>query len=221
VPYTPITLEVYLAAQSALAGFYSGQFIEYADWYAELADAWGQAVDQAWGTASYTALDLSHIATCSLVRFMTNPAPLGASPDPARYAYDASAIVALVRAGTGRVVSQGLNPNADGPSNVSIGLLVFGPSTPTQVLQSVSAGSVLYRASVLVREPFDGSPALSLGTSANPTLVFSPTDLMLSATSQYSSGVLVPFDTTDQLVFNFSANSATTGAGLLLYSLGS
>ena len=72
--YTPNNVPVYLSAYNAIAGFYDAQFSAPQD-YAELADAWAQALDTAWGAAAYTGLELELIASCSVVQWQGQPIP--------------------------------------------------------------------------------------------------------------------------------------------------
>jgi len=113
--YPPLNPAVYLAANQAVAGFYSGEFLPSNQaWYAQLADAWAQAMDTAWGAGSYTSLDLLNIGTCSVARFATRgtyPAPPATA---AAFADSAALVVALVRATTAQVVAEGIDPNAVG-----------------------------------------------------------------------------------------------------------
>jgi hypothetical protein len=218
VPYQPITVEVYLAAQSALAGFYSGQFVDQAAWYAELADAWGQAIDQAWGHNTFTTLDLAQIGTCSLARLTADSAPRGL--DPEAYADAASEIVALVRAGTARVVAQGIDPNSVGLVGVQQVPFDYTSGMIT-VLAPVTTITILLHAVVIISEAFNGPGAsLSLGSSADPAVAFAPGDAVLSKAGTYDAlHCAAGFASNDLLLLTLSLAGSTQGKGLLVYEL--
>ena len=218
MPYVPITVEVYLAAQSALAGFYNGQFVDDCGWYAELADAWGRAIDHAWGGAPFTSIDMAQISTCTLARLTANAVPSGL--DPSAYADAASDIVALVRAGTARVVSQGIDPNAVGL--VSVQQVPFDHASPSlTVLAPVTSVSILLHAVVFVTEAFNGPGAsLSLGTSADPTKALAPGDVTMSEVGTYDAlHCSALFTSSDFLLLTLNSAGSTQGKGLLVYEL--
>lgn len=96
----------------------------------------------------------------------------------------------------------------------------FASASPI-VLQSVPAGLVLLRAAVLVQVHFDGAgPSLSLGTSADPSLVFSPGDVDLAAAGDtFDDSSLFEFAAPDLLLLTLSVPGATQGEGILVYTV--
>ena len=109
--YTPNNVPVYLAAYNAIAGFYDAQFQHPVD-YAELADAWAQALDTAWGAGSYTSLELALIGSVSVIQWQGQPIPEdGHRYVPSAYADAAADVIALVKAGNAQVVAEGIDPN--------------------------------------------------------------------------------------------------------------
>jgi hypothetical protein len=109
--YSPINTPVYTAAfNGAIAGFYGAQFND-STYYAELADAWAQAIDQAWDNTPYTAFELLTLTTCSIVRWQNQPPQEdGLALNPAAYAAAAAQIVALAQAGQAQLVAEGISP---------------------------------------------------------------------------------------------------------------
>ena len=139
--YTPNNVPVYLAAYNAIAGFYDAQFQHPVD-YAELADAWAQALDTAWSSATYTGLELDLIGSCSVVQWEGQPpAPDGHRYDPTAYADAAADVIALVKAGNAQVVAEGIDPNGGGGGAVLAGD-VTGPLHANLVAKVTAAATV-------------------------------------------------------------------------------
>jgi hypothetical protein len=115
---------------------------DYAD-AAVRADLFAQAVDAAWGIASYTNADLQQIqsASAALLAAGASPVPGEVGLTSSGYANIAIALVAGVRAGTAQIVSEGLNPNGcsgGGGSSSEAGVLFSAlstlfPATPTSI----------------------------------------------------------------------------------------
>ena len=109
--YSPNNTPVYNAAFSGIAGFYGAQLNAPQD-YAELADAWAQALDTVWGANPYSLLEITLIEAISIVQWQGQaPATDGHRYDPTYYAAAATEVVALVQAGNAQVVAEGINPN--------------------------------------------------------------------------------------------------------------
>ena len=139
--YSPKNTAVYLAAQAgALAGFYSGQYVTAAPNYAVLADEWGQAVDTAWGSGSYTLLDLQEITACSMAQWTDQ----GSAPQ-STFANLAAGLVTLVKDGTAQVVAEGINPNAgSGGSGAQIISVAAKSNLSAQPVVSSPQGTQAY-----------------------------------------------------------------------------
>ena len=93
-------------------------------------------------------------------------------------------------------------------------------STVFQIVQAVAAGSIVENARLIVELGFDGSPlALNFGTSANPSLIFAPTDSDLSTVAEYviPAGFLI--NPGDNLVLNLVLGGSTQGKATLLYDV--
>lgn len=89
------------------------------------------------------------------------------------------------------------------------------------MLGALAPGQVLTRASVLVRAAFDGlAPTLTLGTSADPSLVFSLGEVDLTETGDtFDDNAIFPFDVPDLLLLTLHLAAASHGEGLLVYYL--
>ena len=91
------------------------------------------------------------------------------------------------------------------------------------VLQSVAAGNVLNRLSILIQTPFnDPAATLEVGTSADPSLVFNTSEIKLYGPLSgltYDNSQLFEFTLADLLLLTLSPGASTMGAGLLLYKL--
>ena len=101
--------------------------------YASLkADAYAQAIDEAWGSGAYTNADLQQLFGCSYGIWALGRSPI-ADPtgnEPAAYGGVAIALVAAVRSGTRQIVSEGIDPNGcggGGGDGGSGGVLVWRP----------------------------------------------------------------------------------------------
>jgi hypothetical protein len=139
--YSANNLCVYLAAfAGGLAGLTaSGKFLldairsDYA-YPAQQADAFAQAVDQAWGVGPYTNVDLQQIQEISQAVWQSGRSQLpngGQSTSRFSYAGVAAAIVAATQAGTAQVVAEGLNPNGCGAgSTILTAPFTFVTTTP-------------------------------------------------------------------------------------------
>lgn len=94
-------------------------------------------------------------------------------------------------------------------------------TTSPLVLQAVVAGQVLNRCTILITTAFDDPGAfITLGTTADPSLVFGASDARLSDLgNNYDNSALFPFSVSDFLQLTISPGSSTQGAGLLLYKL--
>jgi hypothetical protein len=116
--YVPNNTPVYLAAfAGALAGLGApNQPIVDVDNSAEMADAFAQALDTVWGVTTYTQLDLLELQVCCEDVWSTrSPLPAPASTTPVDYDAIVTEIIALVRAGTAQVESEGIDPDGGTP----------------------------------------------------------------------------------------------------------
>lgn len=120
--YVPLNPPIYLAAYGGcLSGLgAAGRYlsdprpIDY-ELQAASADAFAQALDAAWGSGGYTNLDLSEIEqVAQSVWSGRSPPSTNLATQPGTYGTLARAVIALARAGTARVVSEGIDPNAGG-----------------------------------------------------------------------------------------------------------
>lgn len=90
---------------------------------AERADAFAQAVDTAWGAASYTNADLDQIFAASQAIWANGRSPVtgAAGLTAAGYTSLAVGIVAATQAGTAQIVAEGIDPNGCGGGGSSSG----------------------------------------------------------------------------------------------------
>jgi hypothetical protein len=137
--YTPLNPPIYLAAYSGcLAGIgAAGRYlsdprpIDY-ELQAASADAFAQALDTAWGSGGYTRLDLDDIEQIAQsVWSGRSPPSTNLATQPGTYGTLARAVIALARAGTERVVSEGIDPNATGGGGPTGATGAAGPTGAT------------------------------------------------------------------------------------------
>lgn len=220
--YVPNNPAVYLAAFSGMLSATGTVGRGNADFSAIVADAFAQAVDEAWGPGSFTALDVESIRlACSALWTSRSPLSYPAAIDPQSYGTFATAVVALAQSGTARVIAEGIDPNAGGDSSPeTIGQLIFSFSTPSpQVLGPVPAGAVFSRALVSIEVPFDVPVAFYMGTTHSPTLILSPGDVTSSKVGQYASDELAVCPVADVLLFYLTSVGPTAGKGRLYYQM--
>lgn len=105
-------------------------------------------------------------------------------------------------------------PECTGRVDISFDSPVF------QIVQAVSAGSIVENARLIVETAFNGSDlALNFGTSASPSLIFAPSDSDLSTVAEYviPQGFLI--NPGDNLVLNLVLSNSTVGKATLLYDV--
>lgn len=110
-------------------------------------------------------------------------------------------------------------------------LVAFSPETVIKVhftyttssplvLQALTVGGVLDRASILITTPFnDPGAKIQLGTSGSPGLVFGLGETDVTQAGQYDSPELSEFTVPDLFNLLITPGASTQGAGLLLYKL--
>jgi hypothetical protein len=116
--YVPKNTPIYLASfAGAIAGLGApNQPIVSVGHSAVMADAFAQELDTVWGVTPYTALDLLELQSACEVAWSTrSPLSSAASGTPAKYLALVTEIIALVRAGTARVESEGIDPGPPVP----------------------------------------------------------------------------------------------------------
>ena len=98
----------------------------------------------------------------------------------------------------------------------------FDSSSPSQfVLQAVTSQSVLLYAAITITTAFDGPGASAqLGTSTNPSQVFSSTEVLLGKTVTYDSSHALDVLPADLFLLTLSLAGSTVGAGILVYEIG-
>lgn len=112
-----------------------------------------------------------------------------------------------------------MSPPTPGSDEI-VAVVPFDVTTPSQVLGAISAGAVINRVALLISTPFnDPTATLSLGTSANHSLFFMPSDARLSMADQYQSDALVVVPTNEILLLTVNFGAATLGEGVLLYKV--
>ena len=131
-------------------------------------------------------------------------------------------ITALV--GTFNAISAKLTYVSPGPPPVvapAILYSVFNTSSPaSSVIYTLTAQSFVYQLAVMMITPFDDPAAtVAFGTSGNPNLFFDPSQSMLSTTNQFESEEHVILPAGTLLTQTVNKGSATTGIGLLLWSV--
>jgi hypothetical protein len=139
--YNPHNLCVYV---KALAGCQAGLIgcraypidpneVDYVD-PAERADAFAQAIDTAWGSASYTNADLDQIFGAAQAIWANGRSPVSGAAGLTAGGYTSVAlgIVAATQAGTAQIVAEGINPNGCGSGG--------GVTTVTGTAPIVSSG---------------------------------------------------------------------------------
>jgi hypothetical protein len=191
--YTPINTSVYLAAFDAIAGFYDAQLIAPVD-YADMALAWAQAVDVAWGSGTPTTLELALIGSCSIVQWQGQaPATDGSRYSPTAYKAWAENVVALAAEGNAAVASQGINPSAVPAQYVAYydarawGCVLDGVTDDTVDLQKAinyvagKGGTLLLSGTAAV------SSQVTIGGAGNPVAGFSMVG-PVRATNQHVDG---------------------------------
>ena len=182
--------------------------------YASLkADAYAQAIDEAWGSGAYTNADLQQLFGCSYGIWALGRSPI-ADPtgnEPAAYGGVAIALVAAVRSGTRQIVSEGIDPNGcggGGGDGGSGGVLVWRPGG------TFETGVVTTWAEV----------ASAIASSNVPLTVYVDSSIA-AAIIPGSSGVTDCRGTTRLLSYNWSTVSLTYSAmveiedGATLYRL--
>jgi hypothetical protein len=147
--YTPLNLCIYLAAcQGSQAGLVaSGKYpidpteADYAD-RAIKSDALAQAVDEAWGSGSYTESDTQQIrlASYGIWSFGRSPVRDPEGQSSAAYGDVAAGIVAGTRAGTAQITAEGLNPNGCAGSSPSSSLPYKSDNNHTGSPIAIGAG---------------------------------------------------------------------------------
>lgn len=125
---------------------------------------------------------------------------------------------AVVRAlSSGKIDPSWLPSSSNSGYDVQFLLFNFATISPL-VLQAVTPGLILNLAQVLVITPFNnGGATMTLGTTANPSLVFDSTDVTLQSVGQYETDYLIQFAASDVLELFINPSGSTQGSGLLLY----
>jgi hypothetical protein len=85
---------------------------------------------------------------------------------------------------------------------------------PSQVLAALDVGDVLIRATILVRQPFDGTPSFRLGSSLE--VLLNERTARLSESGQYESGIMIAIGGSDLLTLTFDSGGSTVGHALLM-----
>lgn len=192
--YTPNNLCVYLAAFTggiaglAAAGKYLGDARQSDYTYpAEQADALAQAIDEAWGAGSYTNADLQQLQSATFGVWQDrSPLTSSVSTESGSYAGLATAIVALVRAGTAQIVAEGIDPNGCGGGVTPINspfTEVAHTATPIETSAWKFAADTTNGPVNLV---LTGTPAANqllivapIGTASNPVNITAPAGMTI------------------------------------------
>jgi hypothetical protein len=132
--YSPNNTSVYLKAFAGfMAGIAAAEFTAtkpsaFAS-YAQMADAYAQELDTAWGTGAPTGLELDEILTASeAVWENRSPLALPEALRPTAYAQIVLSVIARVHQGNAQVVSEGIDPNGGGGSGGgTTSLFIFRP----------------------------------------------------------------------------------------------
>lgn len=90
-------------------------------------------------------------------------------------------------------------------------------NTGITLIKELLAGNVVTAVKVVVLEVFDGSPVLTVGTSADPDLWLSLDAVELSIPCEYHNESLVKFSTAEEINLSLSAPGSTQGRIGLLY----
>ena len=120
MPYTPLSPYVFNAAYTGALGGIATNASKISDSSAAdyvnpaaIAGAWAQAVDTAWGLAATNLLVIDAVETVSeelFSKISLSPPALPAYSNPANWATEAEATVAVVVAGENYFASQGITP---------------------------------------------------------------------------------------------------------------
>jgi hypothetical protein len=87
-------------------------------------------------------------------------------------------------------------------------------------LELLRGGETLYRADIRYIVPFDGLlPTVMLGTTANPSLIFGPSDSIPTSIDQFQTLLMYFFASVDTLILTINPSGSTQGSGVLLYEL--
>jgi hypothetical protein len=93
-------------------------------------------------------------------------------------------------------------------------------SPPLSVIYTLTAQSFVYQFAVMIITPFnDPAATVAFGTSGNPNLFFDPSQSMLSSINQFESEEHLILPAGTQLTQTVNLGSASTGIGLLLWSV--
>jgi hypothetical protein len=172
VSYSPNNVSVYLRSfAGCMAGMTSSANTDTAatdyTFYGQMADAFAQRVDTAWGVTVPTALELDEFQTVSQSIWQgRSPLPASIATIPGSYTQIAQSVCARVLQGNTQVVAEGIDPNGGGasaaPSPIALiacGLGAFATtfaSGPAEVLAAfapipfgTTAGQKLYVAASL------------------------------------------------------------------------
>ncbi len=202
--YTPINSPIYLAAYAgALAGMGACvQPINNVSNPSILADVFSQAVDQAWNSASNTALDLASMReSCEAAWENRSPFKTPDATTVGAYAGIATEIVALVRAGTAKVQAEGIDPNAGGGSGVTsvsgtAPIVSSGGATPAISITpatDVAAGSMSATDKTKLDQSVPATFVFRPGGVAGGN-VFTDFNLLYAAATAFAGGMRVVVD---------------------------
>lgn len=144
--YTPNNVAVYLAAfQGTISGMgAAGRALSdptQADYaiFANVADAFAQELDTVWGANAFTAFEVNAIEECSEGVWEGGWAT---SVTPSDYTKLATAVIALVKEGNAKVVTEGVDPNGGNPwSGEGGGIIKIEQDIPLATLQAAGAVS--------------------------------------------------------------------------------
>jgi len=140
-------------------------------------------------------------------------------------------ITAIGPTGTGVLIAPGGAPTVittDGinyyksTGSASGGIALTAPFTyatsSPEVVQAVVPGQLITRAVVVIETAFDDPAAsVTVGTTANPDLIFGPGDISTNTTDQYQEQDITPFNANDFLIITITPGTSTQGAGILYY----
>ena len=231
--YTPNNATVYLRAfsgcQAGMSASGRGQGVadlSADEYYAQMADAWAQAVDAAFGAVTPTLFELSLIEDMSeTIWTQRSPLPTSVAFNPAAYAGLALVVTTAATTGNAQVVAVGIDPNAGGGGGGGGGGLktaafTFATASPL-VLSAITAGANIGRVGIAITTTFDGAgAALTVGTPFSPSLLLGASDNSPGAIGQYESDAVTKFAAPDTLELSITPGAgATQGAGFVYYSL--
>lgn len=226
MPYSPISVPVYLRAFAGCVGGLggrSGQAIRPEDNTGLVlsAAAFAQQLDQTWadsgdGPPTEFALRLIEHSS-SAIWAGRSPLPSDRAVLPDSYVGMTAGIVAAVVAADQQLAASGISPADIGGNVTSANFELRASAPPFITLTTLAPGDHLVRVNIIVTTPFDGASSLRVRSNAMTFLDFGDADL--TSIGQYMNVEELEVETPDVLVVDYVAGGATAGEVYITYMI--